>query len=360
MKRPPLFERFNALQKHIPWISILEKPTPVRQLTNLQKVLKTKEALWVKLDNLTSKAYGGNKVRKLEFLLADALQQDKHTIVTMGGLGTNHGLATTIHGRTQNLHTRIYIEDQPLTLYVLQNLKLMYYYGAELIYTKTRWRTALRFNLFDRLRWRGVYWLPTGGSTPVGVLGYLNAVFELRNQIQAGLLPEPRLIFVAAGSVGTISGIELGLQLTGLNSRVIGIQVTSNPRFNQDRVKNLVHKTLRLLTPGIEVEKIHYEPRFELSNEFLGRGYGYPTKAGNEALEMALEFEQLHLDPTYTAKTFAGVIDYLRKGKQGPILYWHTLNSVDLSDVASQVDYHDLPSPFHQFFDGSLLGCTSG
>ncbi len=353
MKQPALFEAYSALQDRIPWISILENPTPVRQLTNLQKALKTKEAMWVKLDNLTSKAYGGNKVRKLEFLLADALHQDKHMIVTMGGLGTNHGLATTIHGRSQNLHTRIYIEDQPVTPNVLQNLKLMYFYGAELIYTKTKWRTALRFNLIDRLRWKNIYWLPTGGSTPVGVLGYLNAIFELRNQIQAGLLPEPRLIFVAAGSVGTISGIELGLQLTGLNSRVMGIQVTSNPRFNRDRVKTLVRKTLRLLTPTIEVGKFHYEPRFELSNEFLGRGYGYPTKAGSEALNMALEFEQLNLDPTYTAKTLAGVIDYLRKGNEGPILYWHTLNSVNLSDIASQIDFSRLPRPFHRFFKGS-------
>jgi D-cysteine desulfhydrase len=351
MKRPPLFQAYTVLQDRIPWVSILRKPTPVRQLINLQEALMTEEPIWVKLDNLTSKAYGGNKVRKLEFLIADALHQDKHTIVTMGGLGTNHGLATTIHGRGHKLHTRLYLEDQPVTPPVLQNLKLMYNYGAELIYTKTKWRTALRFNFLDRLRWHNVYWLPTGGSIPVGVLGYVNAVFELRNQIQAGLLPEPRQIFVAAGSLGTLAGIELGLQLTGLNVRVMGIQVTDNPQFNRNHVKTLIRKTLRLLTPAIELKQFHYEPQFELTKEFLGRGYGYPTKAGIEARDMAYEFEQLPLDHTYTAKTLAGVIDYIRRGNPGPILYWHTLNSVDLSNIASQVDYLDLPRPFHRFFN---------
>ena len=94
MKQPPLFEVYPDLREQVPWIPILSTPTPTRQLTNLQQVVNTNEEIWMKLDNLTSEKYGGNKVRKLEFLIADALQQEKHQIATLGGLGTNHGLAT--------------------------------------------------------------------------------------------------------------------------------------------------------------------------------------------------------------------------------------------------------------------------
>ncbi|MFW9830435.1 MAG: 1-aminocyclopropane-1-carboxylate deaminase/D-cysteine desulfhydrase [Candidatus Thorarchaeota archaeon] len=347
----PLFEAFPILENQLPWVRIIDKPTPIQQLKQLQTHLHTDTAIWVKLDNLTSEKYGGNKVRKLEFILADALQQKKHCIATIGGLGTNHGLATTIHGATQKLKTRVYLRKQPITPQVLQNLLLLHYYGADLILVKNRYTTGVHFNLVDRFLRSSTYWLPVGGSTPIGVLGYVNAVFELKHQILKGLLPEPRWIFVPVGSVGTIAGIELGLQLSGLKSRVKGICVTPNHKNVPRTLHKLISQTRALLKAIPELEHFQYRPRYELSAKFIGSGYGHPTQAGEEATLMASEYAQLTLDPTYTAKTFAAVLDYLRQEHPGPILYWHTLNSANLTSIAEQVDYLDLPKPFHRFFE---------
>ncbi|MFX1509361.1 MAG: 1-aminocyclopropane-1-carboxylate deaminase/D-cysteine desulfhydrase [Promethearchaeota archaeon] len=349
MKQPALFTAFPELREHIPWIPILPKPTPTRQLLKLEKALQTKEPIWIKLDNLTSDKYGGNKVRKLEFLLADALRQEKHQVATLGGLGTNHGLATTIHGQANNLRVRLYLTDQPITPHVLQNLKLLYHFGANMVYAKSRQRAHLRFRYLDRLFQRHTYWLPLGGSSEIGVLGYVNAVFELHKQINANQLPEPRRIFIPVGSFGTIAGIDLGLQLTGLSTKVKGICAAPNPP-SATQVNRLIHNTLKLLQTSDIFQDFTYRPRYELTTAYAGIGYGAPSPAGNEATALAKEQENLVLEPTYTAKTLAGAIDYIRRGKKGPILYWHTFNSVNLSSIADKVDYRSLPPAFHTFF----------
>ncbi len=352
MRQPAIFDAYPDLQENIPWISILSKPTPTRQLNQLVESLKTKEELWVKLDNLTSDKYGGNKVRKLEFLIAEALQQKKVQIATLGGLGTNHGLATTIHGQANNLGTRLYLTDQPITPHVLKNLKLLYHFGADMIYSKTRRIANLRFYFLDRLHQRQTYWIPLGGSSAVGVLGYVNAVFELQNQISAGLLPEPRIIFIPVGSLGTIAGIDLGLQLTGLSSRVKGICVA--PQLPKpDHINQLIHNALTLMQISKRLQQFTSKPRYELTIAHAGNEYGKPTSEGTMATQLAQRLENLTLDPTYTAKTLAGAIRNIRQGVKGPILYWHTFNSVDLSPIANQIEYQDLPTPFHKFFKSS-------
>ncbi|MHA2094355.1 MAG: 1-aminocyclopropane-1-carboxylate deaminase/D-cysteine desulfhydrase, partial [Candidatus Hodarchaeales archaeon] len=213
MSIPLLFEEYPSLDGLIPWIQLIKAPTPVKRLEKLEESLKTKTRLWIKLDNLTSSQYGGNKVRKLEFIIADALRKKKKTIATLGGIGTNHGLATTIYAKEFDLNTRLYLINQPIDRHVLNNLKLDYYYGAELKYVKNYLGAAVYFYFLDRLLKKGTYWLPAGGSTPLGVLGYVNAILELKDQIDSGLLPEPGYIFVAAGTTGTMAGIELGLRL---------------------------------------------------------------------------------------------------------------------------------------------------
>jgi D-cysteine desulfhydrase len=349
MQQPALFDAYPRLRDTIPWTPILPNPTPTRRLTKLQDVLNTSEEIWIKLDNLTSEKYGGNKVRKLEFLIADALIHNKRQLATLGGLGTNHGLATTVHGQANNLLTRLYLTDQPITPHVLQNLKLLYHFGANMIYTKTRRNAHFRFRYLDRLYQRHTYWLPLGGSSAIGVLGYVNAVFELYNQITAGKLPEPLLIFIPVGSLGTIAGIDLGLQLTGLSTRVRGICVAPHPP-NSENLTSLIQRTLKLLQSSDEFQHFTYTPQFELTTEHAGTAYGEPSTEGTEATQLANEYEKLILDPTYTAKTLAGAISFIRKGGKGPVLYWHTFNSVDLSSIANTVDYRSLPSAFHKFF----------
>jgi D-cysteine desulfhydrase len=241
---------------------------------------------------------------------------------------------------------------QPIDRHVLNNLKLDYYYGAELKYVKNYLGAALYFYFLDRLLKRGTYWLPAGGSTPLGILGYVNAILELKNQIDSGKLPEPGYIFVAAGTTGTMAGIELGLRLMNMKSKVMGIQVTDRMVANIGKVKNLVKKSLKILQTEPKLRTFQYETNFELTDKFYGGQYGRVTKEGQEAVELIKKTEDITLETTYTGKTLAGLIQFIRDTNPvKPVLFWNTYNSVDLSSVANQVDYRHLPKIFHPLFE---------
>lgn len=355
---PLLFEEYPSLKESIPWISLVNSPTPVRRLSHLEEYLETDISLWVKEDNLTSSKYGGNKVRKLEFIIADALQKEKNTIATIGGIGTNHGLATTIFGKEHDLKTVLYLIRQPITKHVLNNLKLDYYYGAELRYVKNYIGIGLNFYFLDRLRRKQTYWLPAGGSTPLGILGFVNAVFELKQQIERGTLPEPELIFVAAGTTGTMAGLELGIQLSGLRTEVLGIRVTDRMAATVGKVRSLGKKALKILRQDPKLRQFRYQPNFQLIDKFYGGEYGRVTKEGLEAVDVIKETENISLETTYTGKALAGLFEHVRRRKiegyntkkQESILFWNTYNSVNLSSIADQVDYTQLPSEFHHLF----------
>ncbi|UCE12761.1 MAG: pyridoxal-phosphate dependent enzyme [Candidatus Heimdallarchaeota archaeon] len=356
---PPLFEEYPSLKGSIPWISLVDSPTPVRRLTNLEEYLETDISLWVKEDSLTSSKYGGNKVRKLEFIIADALQKEKNTIATIGGIGTNHGLATTIFGKDHDLKTVLYLIKQPITNHVLNNLKLDYYYGAELRYVKNYIGIGLNFYFLDRLRRKQTYWLSAGGSTPLGVLGYVNAVFELKKQIEKGTLPEPESIFVAAGTTGTMAGLELGIQLNGLRTRVFGVRVTDRMAATAGKVRSLGKKALKILRQDPKLRQLRYRPNFQLIDKFYGGAYGRVTKEASEAVNVIKETEGLSLETTYTGKALAGLFEHVKQRKiKGSIddepksvLFWNTYNSVNLSSIADQVNYKQLPSEFHHLFN---------
>ena len=349
---PLLFEEFSGLDGIIPWIPLVDTPTPVKRLDKLENYLKTDIPIWMKQDNLTSKTYGGNKVRKLEFILADALAKKKETIATLGGVGTNHGLATTIFGKEKGFNVVLYLINQPLTKDVLDNLKLDYHYGAELRYVKNYLGVGIHFYLLDRLKRKRTYWLPAGGSTPVGILGYVNAILELKQQIEEGKLPEPKQIFVAAGTTGTMAGIELGIQLANLQTQVVGIRVTDKMAATSRKVKGLIKGALRILQKDSKVKNFRYRPKFILTDQYFGGKYGRVTPEGKKAVEILNKTEDIFLETTYTGKTLAALLDQVITAEtKEPILFWNTYNSVDLSSRTNQVQYQQLPSEFHHLFE---------
>jgi D-cysteine desulfhydrase len=356
MSIPLLFQEYPSLEGIIPWLSLANTPTPVKRLEKLENRLKTDTPIWVKLDNLTSPKYGGNKVRKLEFIIADALRKKKKTIATLGGIGTNHGLATTIFGKDYGLNTRLYLIDQPITEDVLRNLKLDFFHGAELKYVKNYLGIVLYFYVLDRLRQKQVYWLPAGGTTPLGVLGYVNAAFELKQQIEAGSLPEPAVIFVAVGTTGTMAGLELGLRLTGLKTSVLGIRVAGKMAATLGKAKNLIKNALKILRQDPKLKKFRFVSQFEIIDQFYGGKYGRATEEALKAVKILKETEKIPLETTYTGKTVAALLDHINQTKSNdPILFWNTFNSVDLSSLAAQVDYHQLPPQFHSLFEKKVL-----
>lgn len=350
---PILFRHYPELEKEIAWIPLGIFPTQIQALNGLGY-----DNLWIKRDDLTSLIYGGNKIRKLEFILAEAMRRKTAQVITFGGIGTNHGLATAIFCHKLDIACTLLLFWQPVTREVQQNLLLFKKYRANLWYQKTVWRTVIGYYLLERMKHPKAYFLYAGGSNPIGTIGFVNAAFELKEHIDRGEIPQPAIIMCPLGSGGTLSGLSLGVQLAGLTTEVIGVRVSESHlgpfhACTPKTVKTLMHKTYRLLK-----QKSRAIPDISLTvprilDEYFGDGYGFPTGAGTRAYQLVKDNADIILDPTYTAKTVAAVLDYChgQRRKSEPILYWHTYNSVDLSKQAASVDYRDLPKPLQEFIE---------
>jgi len=348
---PWLFDVFPRLAGRVPWTPIVTAPTPVERLENVSTRLGAE--VWVKRDDRSSPVYGGNKPRKLEFLLADAQAQGRTTLVTCGGLGTNHGLATTIHGGTRGFRVVLGLRTQPVDEHVRNKLRLFHAHGATLLLLSGGTDAYERFESEQRVERPEAYFIPAGGSTPVGALGFVDAGLELARQIEQGRLPEPRAIFVATGTCGTLAGLVLGLKLSGLSTRVVGVQVASPDFANAEAALRLARGSLDLLRD--RDESVPDVPLtlddFALDTDHYGPGYGHPTDSAREAIAV-MHTDGITLDLTYTGKAFSALVDHIKTGRvQGPVLFWNTYNSVDLSGVAASIDYRALPEAFHGFFE---------
>jgi D-cysteine desulfhydrase len=356
---PLLFQKYPALKGHIAWQSLGNFPTPVRKLEKLGKEIGHQN-IWIKQDDRSSDLYGGNKVRKLEFILPEALRLKRRTIITFGGIGTNHGLATTIHGKRLGLGTVLVLVDQPVTAHVQENLLLFHHFGATLCRAHNTVGASLRTIGYFLTR-RGLHFVPTGGSSPLGALGFVNAAFELKAQIAAEQLPEPKYIFVALGSKGTLAGLVAGCRLAGLKSTVIGVRVAYHWLANEKTTAKLANGVISLMRKHDKtVSNISFnEKDIQVIHDFFGEGYGFATPAGKEALELLNRTEKIELDLTYTAKAFAALLDFLKKHTElskEPVLFWHTYNSVDLTPMVKQNhDYTKLPRSFHDIFRTNLI-----
>jgi len=349
---PLIFKYFPDLKSNINWVSLGKTPAPVHRLENLGY-----PNLWIKRTDLISPVYGGNKISRLEFILGDVLKRGKKKVVTMGGIGSNHCLATAIFCKKLNISCRLSLYDQPVTRLVKENLLLFYQYQAKMKYSKTYLRFGFDHYLMQRIKHPDEYFIQGGGSSPLGVLGVINEVFELKKQIDKGLLPEPRYIFYPTASNGGMAGLSLGLQLAGMKTIVMGVRVGLDKygplEFNTlNTVKKTMETTYKFLqrnASNIPKVKIGAPQMIE---GYFGKGYGHPTSVGQEALELFQSKENIKLESVYTAKACAALIDCIRANASStyPILYWHTFNSVDMSTKAATVDYHELPPEFHNIF----------
>lgn len=326
MDAPLLHDRFPALRTTLPHVALGEGPTPVRRLSAV-----TDTEVWCKHDGRYGDPYGGNKVRKLEWVLADARRRGSRTVLTIGALATNHGLATAIYARRLGLDTALVLVDQPLDDHVRAQLERLRASGATLHLTHSTPRTvaALPFLLARHADWRArrrPYYLPVGGSSPLGILGYVEAGLELGEQVKAGELPEPAHVVVPVGSGGTVAGLALGLRLAGLRSRAVGVVVNDRMRLDAGRTARLAGRAAKLLRARgarlPETATVHPDDVL-LTRDWLGDGYGHPTAAGTEAAALLHAGDGLALDPVYAAKAMAGLIGLARRGdlSGGPVLF---------------------------------------
>ncbi len=319
---PWLHERFPALTETLPHLPLSERPTPLRELTGL--------GIWVKEDGaFGSGGWGGNKVRKLEWLIPDAKRRRRRSILTFGGLGTNWGLATALYSREHGLATALALVDQPVDDHVRAQLARLEASGARIHRTHTKRRTVAMLPWLLARNARGgrpPYLLPAGGSSPVGALGYVEAALEIAAQVEDGSLPEPAHVVVAVGTGGTAAGLALGFQIAGLRSRVVGIVVNDQLRLDAPVFARLARRTAALLERrGARLGPLQLGPgMLDLTRDQIGAGYGHPTEAAERAAALAAE-EGLSLDPVYTAKAMAGLLELREEGRLGdPVLFVHT------------------------------------
>ncbi len=356
--RPALFERFPELSGKIDWVRLETSPSPVQQLEHLGH-----GSLWIKRDDILSTVYGGNKVRKLEFVLADAIEKRKDRVVTMGALGTNHGSGhcdllppdrTRLHAPALRPAGDVLRAAQPAPLPQVRS-------GSHLFEGRHPDGDGFLSQLAAQVP-----------ECPFSVRGrQLSAGNARRGQAgrsssprrsNRAYAPSPDYVICPTASNGTMAGLSLGFMLAGLETRVIGVRVSMknvgplplNTPGTVTRTMKSVHRLMARHSSSIP------DARFErpiLLEDYCGDGYGYPSPAGNRALEIFREREGIALDPVYTGKTCAALLDFIKEPGHADdtILYWHTYNSIDHSKEAQELDYHDLPPEFHEFFQGEPL-----
>lgn len=354
----PLFRRWPALREALPREPLVEVPTPVGELP----IPGLPEgAVQVKHDERSCPHYGGNKPRKLEFVLGEARRRGARRLVTTGGLGTNHGLATAILGRRAGFEVTLVLVDQPVTPEVERKLLLFAAFGAELVYGRHVAGAAAqlaRVVAGSRLRGERPLLVPTGGSSPAGNAGFVSAGLELAEQIRRGEIPPPGEIVVPVGTGGTQVGLVIGLRLAGLPTPVVGALVTDilppRPR-RQLRAARRTLELLRRVEPAVPQPTLS-QADFPLDASALGAGYGAATAEAREAVEVA-RAAGLALETTYTGKALALLRRRFRDGAaREPVLFWNTYNAVDVEATAPRrLSVESLPEAFR----GLLAGGSS-
>lgn len=295
-------------------VSIGVFPTPVQKLENISRLLGTQ--VYVKRDDLTGLGLGGNKVRKLEYLLADAKAQGAEVVFTTGGAQSNHAMLTAAAARKLGMTPILILKKRGVTARQGNQL-LEHLMGVDVRFMDTDDYADIYAEM-DRVGaalGRPYYKIPCGGSNALGTLGYVDCAREIRDQ---GLHFDH--LICAEGSGGTMAGLALGAKLYLPGTRVTGMMVDSDP-FEEITVQ-LMREAAALLDADVQVSAEDFDLR-----DLCGPGYAIPSQEGNAAVAMMAENEGLFLDPVYTGKAFAGLIAMAREGAFKPtdrVLFLHS------------------------------------
>jgi len=365
-----LFKKYPGLKNKIPYVSCCNAPSPVQKLTTLSDYLHCQE-LTMKMDDQLGlmledgkKLFGGTKLRKLGFLLGEAVHHGAKSVLMFGSAGSNLAVGTAACCQRFGLKSFSLLKIQPNSHTVRRNLLLMDYYGSNIQYcpnievrgmgaTYTFFRQKEDFGDFP-------YVIPPGGSCPVGVIGIVDAVFELQEQIRQGQLHEPDRIYVAASTLGTVAGLLLGVKLANMKTHVIGICVM--PEMKPEGTKKLIMQLcdqtaamLHNLDAKIPLVKIN-EHEVHMLYDFRGTEYGLFTPQGVQVSKMLKEKEGIVLDGTYTGKAFAGMLEDVKKSnyQNKHILFWNTFYGDDCANQISFDSYKKLPKALHYYFENDV------
>lgn len=317
-------------------------PTPLEKLDNLTRLLDGPD-IYIKRDDCTGLATGGNKTRKLEFSMGEAVEQGADTIITVGAVQSNHVRQTAAAACKFGMKCEVLLEHRvahPSELYRTSgNVLLDRIFGANLReYANGTDFDAEMEEVAKEVRASGgvPYIIPGGASNPVGALGYVGCGEELLQQFSEQDLKVDHIV-TATGSAGTHSGLAVGLRASGSELPILGIGVKAPQDEQEERVYDLACETAELVgRPGcVSREDIIADCNF------IGPGYGEPTEAMNEAVLMLARKEGLLFDPVYSGKALAGMIEHIRKGRFGTgdtIVFLHTGGAAGLFAYADKLD----------------------
>ena len=311
-----------------PSLPFVSRATLVEPLPRLSAVLGGGPRLLVKRDDAIPFGFGGNKVRKLALVAAHAKAEGADTLITAGGVQSNHARATAAAAAKLGMRAVLVANGEPPAA-PTANALLDALLGAEVVYVGSREERAPKMNeLAERLRNAGrrPYAIPIGASMPLGALAFVMAMVELVDQ-----LPPPDVIVHASSSGGTQAGLVAGCRLLGLTTRVVGVSADAPAASLHGDIRAIVSGIADLL--GMDPADLNRGTAIEVDDRFVGVGYGVSTAASLEAIELAARTEALFLDPTYTAKAMAGLIAYVRQQRfvEGQtVLFWHTGGQVGL------------------------------
>jgi D-cysteine desulfhydrase family pyridoxal phosphate-dependent enzyme len=284
--------------------------------------------LFIKRDDAIPFGFGGNKVRKLALVAARAVADGADTLITAGGVQSNHARATAAAAAKLGMRA-VLVANGGAPDRLTANALLDDLLGAQVVYVASREaRSPKMLEIAERLKNEGrrPFVIPIGASTPLGALGFALAMAELAEQ-----MPPPDVIVHSTSSGGTQAGLVAGCRLLGLPSRVVGISADDSSSSLQTQVGGIIAGVADLLE--IDPALLTSGTVIEVDDRFVGDGYGIPTNQSREAISLAARAEAIFLDPTYTAKAMAGLIAYVREQRfqeNQTVLFWHTGGQVGL------------------------------
>jgi D-cysteine desulfhydrase len=340
----PLFDAFPALARALPRARFGLFPTPVDHAVALGDHLGL-GALYIKRDDVSGLRYGGGKIRKLELYLGDALQTGHTTVLTSGAAGSNQAVATAACASELGLKAILLLLPQPADDRVRRSLLTDAHFGATL-------RLARRDGEVESAarRMADAYVIPAGGSSSIGNAAFVNAAFELKRDIDRGALPEPDVVYLAMGTMGSAAGLAIGLAALGLKTRVAAVRASSPGTSSEARLRSMLADTVAYLRdrdpsfPAIDPA----DHRIAIIGNQLGAGYARSTRKGLLAIDLARELAGLSLEPTYTGKALAALVDDAPSLARKVVLFWNSHNSraIDTRGTSAR----DLPAELRGYF----------
>lgn len=326
----------NALEKlnsfpHLTWGNY---PTPIEEMPRLQAALGgNAPRLFIKRDDYTGPGFGGNKVRKLEYFLAQAIANKCEAVITIGGIKSNHCRVTAAFCARLGLRCILVLNASTMPLHKPASLWVDELYGAEVHLVSNREeRTTTMRSLVEKLRAEGVKVceVPLGASTPLGALGYVAAMFETACQLSKDDLYFDYL-FHASSSGGTQAGIVAGCQLFAMDDlQVIGVSPDDSAESIAAHVSAIIDGI------GALLDVADLKTHVTVLDDYIGAGYGISTPESEAAIRLLARTEGIVLDPTYSAKAMAALLDWIQQGKltaRDQVLFWHTGGQLALFDA---------------------------